>query len=105
MFSRLSATRSRRMARNSSPNNSGPHRMKRCVRLSPDGHGSEPMCLGVPGQVVSIAEAADTLQRSGRVSFGGVVKEVSLAFVPDVQVGEYVIVHAGFALNKLDETE
>jgi hydrogenase expression/formation protein HypC len=63
------------------------------------------MCLGVPGKVVSVAEAADSLSRSGRVSFGGVVKEVSLAFVPDVQVGEYVIVHAGFALNKLDETE
>jgi hydrogenase expression/formation protein HypC len=63
------------------------------------------MCLGVPGQVVSITEAAESLQRSGKISFGGVVKEVSLAFVPDVQVGEYVIVHAGFALNKLDERE
>jgi hydrogenase expression/formation protein HypC len=63
------------------------------------------MCLGVPGKVVSITEAADPLSRSGRVSFGGVVKEVRLAFVPDVQVGEYVIVHAGFALNRLDETE
>jgi hydrogenase expression/formation protein HypC len=63
------------------------------------------MCLGVPGKVVSITEADDPLSRSGRVSFGGVVKEVRLAFVPEVQVGEYVIVHAGFALNRLNETE
>ena len=63
------------------------------------------MCLGVPGKVVSISEATDPLQRGGRVSFGGVVKEVRLAFVPDVRVGEYVIVHAGFALNRLDEAE
>lgn len=43
--------------------------------------------------------------RSGRVSFGGVVKEVSLAYVPEVQIGDYVIVHVGFALSKLDEEE
>ncbi len=53
---------------------------------------------------MSINEA-EPLLRSGKVSFGGVVKEVCLAYVPDVQVGDYVIVHVGFALNKIDEQE
>jgi len=62
------------------------------------------MCLGIPGQVVSIeTNAAGVLM--GKVSFGGIAREVCLAYVPDVQVGDYVIVHAGFALNRLDETE
>ena len=43
--------------------------------------------------------------RTGKVDFGGIVKEVSLAYVPEVQVGEYVIVHVGFALSRLDESE
>ncbi|MGQ4647838.1 HypC/HybG/HupF family hydrogenase formation chaperone [Lyngbya aestuarii] len=63
------------------------------------------MCLAVPGKVISIAGDDDPLMRSGRVSFGGVIKEVSLAYVPEVQIGDYVIVHVGFALNKLDEEE
>jgi hydrogenase expression/formation protein HypC len=62
------------------------------------------MCLAVPGKILSIS-GDDDLMRSGRVSFGGVVKEVSLAYVPEVQVGDYVIVHVGFALSKLDEAE
>jgi hydrogenase expression/formation protein HypC len=62
------------------------------------------MCLGVPGKVLSI-EQSPTGMLMGKVSFGGVAREVCLAYVPDVQVGEYVIVHAGFALNKLDEAE
>jgi hydrogenase expression/formation protein HypC len=62
------------------------------------------MCLGVPGKVLSIEPNA-TGMLMGKVSFGGIAKEVCLAYVPDVQVGEYVIVHAGFALNKLDEAE
>jgi hydrogenase expression/formation protein HypC len=45
------------------------------------------------------------LWRTGKVDFGGIVKEVSLAYVPEVQVGEYVIVHVGFALSRLDESE
>ena len=61
------------------------------------------MCLAVPGKLISIS--GEDLNRTGRVSFGGVVKEVSLAYVPEVQVGDYVIVHVGFALSKVDEAE
>ncbi|WP_455245307.1 HypC/HybG/HupF family hydrogenase formation chaperone [Petrachloros mirabilis] len=59
------------------------------------------MCLAVPGQVVAIEN--DPL-RTGTVSFAGVTKTVSLAMVPDVRVGDYVIVHVGFAISRLDET-
>ncbi|HYE37276.1 HypC/HybG/HupF family hydrogenase formation chaperone [Methylocaldum sp.] len=62
------------------------------------------MCLAVPGQIISLSEAP-SLERMGRVSFGGVVKEISLAFTPDARVGDYVIVHAGFAISQLDEEE
>ncbi len=62
------------------------------------------MCLAVPGKILSI-EGDDPLARKGRVSFGGIVKEVNLAYVPDAVVGEYVIVHVGFALSTLDEAE
>jgi hydrogenase expression/formation protein HypC len=62
------------------------------------------MCLGVPGKVLSIEPEANGI-RMGKVSFGGVAKDVCLGYVPDVQVGDYVIVHAGFALNRLDEEE
>ncbi|WP_159785702.1 HypC/HybG/HupF family hydrogenase formation chaperone [Sodalinema gerasimenkoae] len=60
------------------------------------------MCLAVPGRVLEI-EGTDPLNKSGKVSFGGVVKTVSLAYVPDVAVGDYVVVHVGFALSKVDE--
>jgi hydrogenase expression/formation protein HypC len=62
------------------------------------------MCLAIPGRVESIT-GEDPLQRSGKVNFGGILKEVNLAYVPDVQIGEYVIVHVGFALSKVDEAE
>ena len=58
------------------------------------------MCLAVPGQVLKVEE--DTL-RTATVSFGGVTKSVSLALVPEAGVGDYVIVHVGFAISKLDE--
>lgn len=61
------------------------------------------MCLAVPGKLISVE--GEDLNRTGRVSFGGVVKEVSLAYVPEAQVGDYVIVHVGFALSTVDETE
>ena len=60
------------------------------------------MCLAVPGKVVSIS-GDDPLLKKGKVSFGGVLKEVSLAYVPEVKIGDYVIVHVGFALSILDE--
>ena len=61
------------------------------------------MCLAVPGKIISVT--GEALERTGRVNFGGVIKEVSLAYVPEAQVGEYVIVHVGFALSKVDEAE
>ncbi len=68
------------------------------------GEESDPMCLAVPGQVISV-EGDDELSRVGRVSFDGVVKEVSLACVPEARPGDYVIVHVGFALSVVDERE
>ena len=59
------------------------------------------MCLAVPGKVEEIYEADGT--RMGKVNFGGVVKEVCLAFVPELELGDYTIVHVGFALSRIDE--
>ena len=61
------------------------------------------MCLAVPGKVLSIS--GQDLNLAGKVSFGGIVKDVSLAYVPEVKVGDYVIVHVGFALSRVDEAE
>lgn len=63
------------------------------------------MCLAVPGKIISITENEDPIFRTGKVSFGGIVKEVNLAYVPEAQLGDYVIVHVGFAISKLDEAE
>lgn len=62
------------------------------------------MCLAIPGKVLSIA-GDEPLQRAGRVSFGGIVKEVNLTFVPEAQVDDYVIVHVGVAISRVDEAE
>lgn len=62
------------------------------------------MCLGVPGQILSIDERPDGLPMA-RVSFGGVVKEVCLAYTPEAQVGDFVVVHVGFAISRVDEAE
>jgi hydrogenase expression/formation protein HypC len=59
------------------------------------------MCLAVPGQVREIFEANGT--RMGRVNFGGIEKDVCLAYMPDIAVGDYTIVHVGFAITKVDE--
>ncbi|MGW2770502.1 HypC/HybG/HupF family hydrogenase formation chaperone [Streptomyces sp. NPDC001275] len=59
------------------------------------------MCLAVPGRVVAIDHRADPL--TGLIDFGGVQKQACLEYLPDVRVGEYVIVHVGFALQRLDE--
>lgn len=62
------------------------------------------MCLGVPGKVVEVME--DPLGMTmGRVSFSGITKEVCLAYTPDAEVGDYVVVHVGFAISKIDEEE
>jgi hydrogenase expression/formation protein HypC len=62
------------------------------------------MCLAIPGKIESI-DGVDPLMRMGRVSFGGIVKEVSLAYVPEAKVGDYVVVHVGFAISQVDEQE
>lgn len=62
------------------------------------------MCLAVPGRILSL-HGEDELTRTGKVSFGGIIKEVSLAYVPEAQVGDYVIVHVGLALSVVDEAE
>jgi hydrogenase expression/formation protein HypC len=60
------------------------------------------MCLAVPGKVLNITNE-DPLMRAGRADFGGIVKEVNLALVPEAAVGDYVIVHVGVAISRLDE--
>ncbi len=62
------------------------------------------MCLAIPGKIASIT-GEEELSRLGKVNFGGIVKEVSLAYVPEAKVGDYVIVHVGFALSRVDPDE
>lgn len=62
------------------------------------------MCLAIPGKIESIT-GNDPLSKTGKINFGGVLKEMSLAYVPEAIVGDYVIVHAGFAISKVDEEE
>jgi hydrogenase expression/formation protein HypC len=61
------------------------------------------MCLGIPGKVIEIDDKGSL--RMARVDFGGVRKEACLAYVPEVKLGDYVIVHVGFAISQLDEEE
>jgi hydrogenase expression/formation protein HypC len=62
------------------------------------------MCLAIPGKIESIIEN-EPMTRKGRVNFGGIVKEVYLAYVPEAGIGDYVIVHVGFAISKINEQE
>lgn len=62
------------------------------------------MCLAVPGKILEI-EGDDPLFRTGRVSFGGIVKRISLGCVPEAKVDDYVLVHVGMALSVVDEEE
>ncbi len=61
------------------------------------------MCLAIPGKIKSI-EGSD-FERTGKVNFGGIMKDVNLAYVPEAKVNDYVIVHVGFAISILDEDE
>ena len=64
------------------------------------------MCLAIPGLVLSISDDThDAIKRVGQVKFGGITKEVSMAYVPEARVGDYVIVHVGFAISTLNEAE
>ena len=59
------------------------------------------MCLSVPAEVISFSEG-DPLLRSGKVSFGGILKEINFAFLPEAKVGDFVLVHVGFAISLID---
>lgn len=61
------------------------------------------MCLGIPGKVIEIYETNGL--KMGKVDFGGVIKEACLAYVPEIQIGEYTIIHVGFAISQIDEEE
>jgi hydrogenase expression/formation protein HypC len=61
------------------------------------------MCLGIPGKVIEIRDDAGLPM--GKVDFGGVRKEACLAYIPEIQLGDYVIVHVGFAISRVDEEE
>ena len=63
------------------------------------------MCLAVPGRVVEIMDGGDVAFRVGKVDFGGIRKEVNLAYVPEAEIGKYVLVHVGFAISVIDEEE
>jgi len=63
------------------------------------------MCLAVPGKVVEIIDAGDIAFRRAKVDFGGIRKEVNLAYTPEAEVGKYVLVHVGFAISVIDEAE
>jgi len=61
------------------------------------------MCLGIPGRIVEIYDAGGL--KMGKVDFGGVVREACLAYIPDAQVGDYTVIHVGFAISRIDEEE
>ena len=62
------------------------------------------MCLAVPAKVIELS-SGDPLTRTGKVDFGGVIKEINLAFTPEAELGDYVLVHVGFSISVLDETQ
>jgi len=63
------------------------------------------MCLAIPGKITMISEQLDETFRKGKVSFGGIIKEINLFMVPEAKVGDYVLVHVGVAINIVDEEE
>ncbi len=63
------------------------------------------MCLAVPGMIVEVMDSGDAVDRKGKIDFGGIRKEASLAFTPEAGCGDYVLVHAGFALSVVDPDE
>jgi hydrogenase expression/formation protein HypC len=63
------------------------------------------MCLAIPGRLISVQENEDLLFRTGKVSFDGIEKDVNLSLLPDAKAGDYVLVHVGIAISKVDEAE
>ncbi len=61
------------------------------------------MCLGIPGKLVELRQQDELMM--GKVEFGGIVKEVCMAYLPEAEVGDYVLVHVGFAISRIDESE
>ena len=63
------------------------------------------MCLAIPGKLISITAELDDTFRQGKVSFGGIIKEVNLSIIPEAKLGDYVLVHVGVAIGIVDEEE
>ena len=63
------------------------------------------MCLAIPGKIIAITAQLDETFRTGKISFGGITKEVNLCMVPNAQVNDFVLVHVGVAISKIDEEE
>ena len=63
------------------------------------------MCLGVPGKLVEIYPLAELQLPMGKVEFGGIYKDICLAYTPEARVGDYVLVHVGFAISRIDQAE
>ncbi len=63
------------------------------------------MCLAIPGKIISITAQPDETLRTGNISFGGILKSINLSLVPEAQIGDYVLVHVGVAISKVDEEE
>ena len=63
------------------------------------------MCLAIPGKIMSITAQLDETFRYGKVSFGGILKQVNLCMVPEAEIGDYVLVHVGVAISRVDEEE
>lgn len=63
------------------------------------------MCLAIPGKLLAITAQLDETFRMGKVSFGGILKEINLSMVPEAQVGDYILVHVGTAISIVDENE
>ncbi|HEY8782240.1 MAG TPA: HypC/HybG/HupF family hydrogenase formation chaperone [Mucilaginibacter sp.] len=63
------------------------------------------MCLAIPGKIIEITAQLDDVFRTAKVSFGGIQKEINLCMVPEAQLGDYVLVHVGVAISKINEDE
>lgn len=77
--------------------------MKAVGPITTDHGKPKEMCLGIPGKILEVREQDSLLM--GKVEFGGIVKDICLAYVPETQVGDYVLVHVGFAISRIDEDE
>lgn len=63
------------------------------------------MCLGIPGKIITITPSEDAIFRKGKVSFGGILKDVNLSMVPEATINDYVLVHVGLAISVINEEE